>query len=123
MNKLSTWLISELKHRGWSQRELGRRAETSHTTISEVISGQRAPTYDFCAAIATPLERSPIEMFQLAGLIPDLSEDDWTNEVSLLELVEITKRLSYQDRLELLRYAKFREQDSDQGGNLANAST
>jgi transcriptional regulator with XRE-family HTH domain len=68
--KLSDFINEELKQRGWSQRELARKAGVSHTSISEVIAGNRNPGWDFCAAIAAPLEKTPLEVFQLAGLLP-----------------------------------------------------
>jgi transcriptional regulator with XRE-family HTH domain len=77
-NKLDVWLQKELGQRGWSQRELARRAGISHAIISEVLSGTKKPGWDFCLAIADPLDRSPIEMFRLAGLLPSdklVSED------------------------------------------------
>lgn len=132
-DKLTTWLVKELEQRGWSQRELARRAELSATSISAVIAGQREPTFDFCAAIAKPLGKSPIEMFRLAELIPpdplqinegraNYTVDD---SVTLEELIEIVKRLPRSERLELLRYARYREAQSGseglEGSRPANA--
>lgn len=68
--KLSDFINEELTQRGWSQRELARKAGISHTSISEVIAGNRNPGWDFCAAIAAPLDKTPLEVFQLAGLLP-----------------------------------------------------
>jgi transcriptional regulator with XRE-family HTH domain len=70
--KLSTWLANEIETRGWSIRELSRRAGISHTTVADVISQQRIPTWDFCAAIAGALDKSPEDVFRLAGLLPPL---------------------------------------------------
>lgn len=69
---LSTWLANELKTRGWSIRELARRANISHTTIADVLSGQRAPTWDFCATIARTLGEQPENILRLAGLLSPL---------------------------------------------------
>lgn len=44
----------------------------SHTQVSNVISGNRTITFDFCAAIAKPLGKTPEEVFRLAGLLPPL---------------------------------------------------
>lgn len=38
------------------------------TSVSDVIAGKRAPTWEFCAAIARPLGVDPDEVFVLAGL-------------------------------------------------------
>jgi transcriptional regulator with XRE-family HTH domain len=69
-DKLISWLASELTERGWSQRELSRRANISHTSVTEVMAHRRNPTFDFCAAIAEPLERDPVELFVMAELLP-----------------------------------------------------
>lgn len=55
--------------REWSQRELARQAGISHSAIANVVAEQRKPTWDFCAAIAKPLDKTPMEVFQLAGLL------------------------------------------------------
>lgn len=67
-NDLIPWLNQELVTRGWSQRELARRAELSQATISQVLSLQQVPTWNFCAAIARPLGIPPDDLFVLAGL-------------------------------------------------------
>jgi transcriptional regulator with XRE-family HTH domain len=69
-NELVTWLEEELESRGWSQRELARRAGIAHTTVSYVLAGRQAPSWDFCAAIAEALGLAPTEVFVLAGLLP-----------------------------------------------------
>ncbi len=71
-NELVNRIAKEIKDRGWSIRELARRANISHTWISNVLSGQRPPTWDFCAAIAGALDESPEDVFRLAGLLPTL---------------------------------------------------
>ena len=67
-NTLATWLNMKLQSRGWSQRELARRAGVSHTTVSQVISKVRQPTWDFCASVAVALGEPIDEVFILAGL-------------------------------------------------------
>ena len=67
-NDLIPWLNQQLAEWGWSQRELGRRANVSGATVSEVLAGNRRPSWDFCAAIARPLNVDPDDLFVLAGL-------------------------------------------------------
>lgn len=67
-SKLVPWLISELDERGWSHRELARRAGFSQTTVSQVIAENRSPTWDFCAGVAQALGVPVDEVFTLAGL-------------------------------------------------------
>lgn len=50
-NDFREWLTDELKRMDMSQNELGRRAGVSSGTMSEIISGLRNPTWNFCAAI------------------------------------------------------------------------
>jgi transcriptional regulator with XRE-family HTH domain len=67
-DNLVSWLIKELEERGWSHRELARRAGLSQTTVSQVISQQRKPTWDFCAVVAKALGEPVDRVFVLAGL-------------------------------------------------------
>jgi len=70
-DKLSTWLVRELDGRGWSHRELGRRANISGAAVSRVISGEQNPGWDFCAAVARALGQPPLFLFSLAGLLAE----------------------------------------------------
>jgi transcriptional regulator with XRE-family HTH domain len=69
-NNLVDWLAEELQVRGWSYRELARRAGVSHTTVSNVLAGRQAPTWDFCAAVAEAVGMAPPAAFVMAGLLP-----------------------------------------------------
>lgn len=80
--KLSTWLNYECKARGWSHRELGRRAGVTGQMVSGVIAGDRNPGWDFCAGVAKALGKPPLELFRLAGLLPEESHGE--NEPALL---------------------------------------
>ncbi len=111
-DNLITWLANELKNRGWSHRELARRSNLSQTAISTVLSGQRQPGWEFCAAIARALGEAPEKVFRRAGLLPALPapEDDAT----LRELVEYTRQLSREERTQVLQYAQWRYQQEQQ---------
>lgn len=95
------WINIELESRGWSQRELARRSRLSSTTISKIISGHAKPGWDFCVAIAKPLEVSPEKLFQLAGLLPSKPEEDEgiDGEEMLREIYEAVVKESPVDRL------------------------
>lgn len=83
-------------------RELARRANVSHTWVSQVISGQSEPSWDFVASVARPLGMQPVEAFRLAGLLPHLPE--WTR--TRQELNEVLDLLSEQDQQFLLRLVR-----------------
>ncbi len=74
INPITPWLRDQLKARSWTHRELARRAGISQTAVSTVISNQRKPGWDFCAAIAGPLDQPPEKLMRLAGLLPPLPE-------------------------------------------------
>ena len=67
-DELVVWLTEAIEARGWSMRELARRAGLSHATVSQVLSQQQKPTWNFCAAIARPLRVPEDTIFILAGL-------------------------------------------------------
>lgn len=98
-DKLSVWLASELKDRGWSIRELARRAGIAHTTIADVISGQTKPTLNFCGAIAKPLGKNPEDIARLAGLLPPIPAP--VEEES--EVVAILRNLAPEGRTLILK--------------------
>jgi transcriptional regulator with XRE-family HTH domain len=70
---LIAWLNTELQERGWTHRELARRANVSQSAVSSVLAGQRNAGWDFCAAIARALGKPPEEVFRLAKLLPPLA--------------------------------------------------
>lgn len=103
---MSIWIAKELEQRGWSHRELARRAGVSQTAVSQAVSMGRGIGWDFCAAIAKPLGVSPEHVFRLAGLLPSLpaSEDGPILE----EIIEIVKHLPNEEKEEVRDYAKLR---------------
>jgi transcriptional regulator with XRE-family HTH domain len=66
-NKLIIWINAELERRGWSMRQLARRAGLSQTQVSNVLNGKRGITYNFCVAISGPLGETPEKLLQMAG--------------------------------------------------------
>jgi transcriptional regulator with XRE-family HTH domain len=72
--EFTDWLDQEVHARGWTFRELGRRADLSSGAISKVMTGAVNPTWEFCAKIARGLEMPEVEVFRRAGLLPPLAE-------------------------------------------------
>lgn len=72
--EFTTWLSEEVKQRGWTFRELGRRAGLSSGAISKVMTGTTDPTWEFCAKIAEAMEMSSVDAFRQAGLLPPIPE-------------------------------------------------
>lgn len=111
-NNFVEWLAKQLEERGWSIRETARRAEISHTTIADVLAGNRMPTWDFCAAIAKVFEEPPVSIFIKAGLLSVTPESERTVE----RLSDIIREMPIEKQQELLWYALAlsRRKDDDQ---------
>jgi transcriptional regulator with XRE-family HTH domain len=69
---LTTYLKGELEHRGWTQRELGRRASLSKTAISQILGQTAQPTADTVVKLAHALDADPVRLLRLAGILPDV---------------------------------------------------
>ena len=90
-------------------RELARRSRLTHTTVSEVLAGNREPTWEFCAAVAEPLNQNPITLFRMAGLMKEAPNDD----ITFHEIYEIIRRLTPKQREHVLKYAIFVMKEGD----------
>ena len=109
-DKLVTELSRVLRERGWSQRELARRANVSHTSIAKVLNGEKRPTSEFCQAIAPAIGVSIDEIYQWAGLLPEGPEEsppefeDWGRR--LARLSEEKRRVALETMEGVLRVAE-----------------
>lgn len=101
-SKLSTLIATELEKRGWSARELGRRSGFTGAYISRIIAGDQKGTFDFCAAIAPHLDKTPEELFRLVGLLPPRPEQGQNED----KLLATFRQLSSQQQQFLLDSAR-----------------
>ena len=118
---MTSWLASEIKRRGWSIRELARRAGVSHTTAADVLSKQRDPTADFCLGIARALNMPPEEVLRRAGILPPLPAPE---DETFRQILEYVKRMDVEDRQAVLEYVIFRYRrsaESNPGTGLSTA--
>jgi len=111
-DKLSVWLAKELEQRGWSHRELSRRAGVSQTAVSQTISEERNVGWDFCAKIAGPLGVTPEEVLQRAGLLTAPGQDD---DKLVKQLSDRLKQLNPERRQRVLDFALFEYQEQAKG--------
>ncbi len=105
-DELRIWLSQELKRRGWSYRELSRRAGISQALISRILGDNLPPSADFCLKISKTLDEPPEKLLRLANILPA----EFLDDTVLQELVDIAKNLPPEDLQDLLKYARFRFQ-------------
>lgn len=86
VNNLPGWISDQLKVKGWSMRELARRANVSHTTVTDVVNKSRQPTWEFCVSIAKVFGEKPEVIFQLAGLSKDKPNPEPTEKDMLRDI-------------------------------------
>jgi transcriptional regulator with XRE-family HTH domain len=103
-NEFSDWLSGEVETRGWSFRELSRRAGVSSSAVSQVVTQTTFPGPSFCNGVARAFGLPPETVFRKAGLLPPLAEDARLYR----ELTEAVGRLSADGRKDVLEYALMR---------------
>jgi transcriptional regulator with XRE-family HTH domain len=102
-DKFSVWLLNEIQSRGWSQAELARRAGSSRTAISDVISEKHPAGFDLCIGIAQALKYPPEAVLRAAGLLPQVSQ----NTEALEKITFLFTELTPSERVMLIEYAQF----------------
>lgn len=78
------------KDKGWTQEELGAKADTSYKFIGEIERGQQNPSFDILVKVADALDVELFELFrfdqetvkrkdieiQMAKILKGISDDD-----------------------------------------------
>jgi transcriptional regulator with XRE-family HTH domain len=100
------WLQEELEKRGWTQAELARRAKLTRGGISSLISGRNHPTAQTCVALARALDLPAETVLKAADLLPELPAPE--NDPTLGQLVDLMRRMTPEEREEVLAYALYR---------------
>lgn len=72
MSKLSDYLNEQIERRGWSKRELARRAGISSAQVTDVLNERANPGFDYCAKVAGALGLPPEKLLRMAGILPAL---------------------------------------------------
>ena len=100
-NTLSVWLNEQIRERGWSIREVSRRAGLSHTAINNALDGQgvRLDTYrGLSRAFGMPLE----DVLRAAGELPPLPPEI-DEEAEMLRIIRGLSCVKFQAALLMLR--------------------
>lgn len=101
VNELITWVDNERINRGWSMRELARRADLSKSYVHLVLSGQRGAGTDFCKGIAKAFGVQEEEVFRMAGLLSPIPNPE---DKSLREIIEIVQSMTPDERKQVARW-------------------
>ena len=107
-NDFAEWLRTELKAQGMSQAELSRATGLHTGSISNVLNGQRKPGADFVLSVARALRIKPEDLYRRAGILPQKPSP--TQETLVNDALDIIRRLSDDDKKEVIAYARFRYQ-------------
>ena len=107
------WLQQELKNRNWSYRELGRQAGLSNALISQVMTSQVEPSCEFVIKVSSTLDTSPIQILQLAGILPGEPTPASPGPITQ-EVIELLGTLPVEQKKQVLQYIQFlKQQEQD----------
>lgn len=110
------WILEELDKRGWQPADLARKAGLSTGSLSNILNGNRKPGPSVCVAIAQALDEPPELVFRKARLLPPLIGPEESQTFD--EILDFMKRLTEDEREEVLDYAKrrYERQQRKRGG-------
>ena len=101
-SKLSTWLNEEIRTRGWSERELARRAELSHTAVNNALTGQFRTRLDTYKGIARAFGMPLDEVLRCAGELPPRARPV-EEEEEMIDLFRSLPRVKREAALHMIR--------------------
>lgn len=101
--KLSVWLHQQLSRRGWSLRELARRANIPDSSLARINHADQGIGAKTARRVADALGVPAVRVFELAGILGESPPD--TADVTLLK--HIYHMLTTDERRQLIDYAEF----------------
>ncbi len=90
--ELGRKINERLKELRWSQRELSRRTDISHSNISKIMRGVHRPTPETLTALGEELGLNPFHLMRLAGI--PLPEDKNKRDPTIEHIAQRLERLS-----------------------------
>lgn len=109
--ELKDWIDQEIKQKNWSRRELARRTGLSTSLVQKILKGERNPSTEFCIKVAQALGESPEKLLRMAGILPEILED----ETLVNEVVELLRTLTPDQKMEALKYVRYLVRESKKG--------
>ena len=99
------WVVNEANIRGWSVRELERRAELTRGRIGNAILSDRTPDPEVCLAIAAAFEMPVESLYDRLGWLD--SEDGTREDPQFDELLHYARGMSDEQLERLLAIARL----------------
>lgn len=99
------YIDEQIRLRGWSARELARRAGVSNSSVLRALHLDADPpaSYEVLVAIANALRIPPQTLFVKAGIFPKEPRTTTTQR----EILNICQQLPGHLQADLLRYAEY----------------
>lgn len=106
----SDWLLEQMENQNLTQADLAKASGLTRTAVSDYINQKRTnPEPHALLAIAKALHISPLNIFRVAGLLPDDHASE--NDKFLRDWKELTSNLTKRD-LEILKKMAITLHDS-----------
>jgi transcriptional regulator with XRE-family HTH domain len=107
-NKLVEWVNQEYFRLGWSIRGISRKCDFSASHISNVLSGKKRVTFDFCEQMAKAFDKSVWEFAIMADVLPDYDQE--TRDIKLV--IGLFLSIPKEQRGGAISYLKFIKDNS-----------
>lgn len=107
--KFIEWLTGQMEANNLGIRETAKKVGVSHPTISEMVTYGNMPSYETCVALAKAFNVPPLQVLQLAGMMPSSITE---REAKLLELDHLYANATEEQRDRILEYIRFITKDN-----------
>ena len=110
-HRFKDWLLQEMSKREWSQADLARSADLNRAVINKLLNGQSSPRPSTLEAIARAFKLPVESVYRVAGLLPEVTEDDSFTEEALHHIKKIQSPHRKVTALTLLKALRREEED------------
>lgn len=101
-SKLGNLLVTEMKKRNLSSRDVAKSVNISHPLIGNIINGDQ-PSFETCIKLAPFLQLPDVEVMRIAGLIKPVPETTSEKE----KLIYLFNKLNAKDKQTILDMMDF----------------
>lgn len=112
-HRFKDWLLAEMNRRHWSQSDLARSAELNRAVINKLLNGQPTPRPTTLKAIARAFKIPVESVYRVAGLLPDVSENESFLEEALHHIKQIQNPRRKVTALTLIKALIAEEEDEN----------